>query len=321
MQKPNLNNEEPIALKLSKLPEDFTTDALYRRLNKEQKLDYFTFDQSIRALNPHLDSTQARFLKSSAAVGLVNYLRYDNDTRDKDPEIFFPAAAANDPVIAELLKRREESQPSLTATLTAAVAAVVNSIIPAAQAGNDRSDKAVFREQVSRDQAAAFAAEHVPLIKREDELASLALQAKEPVSLPAASQFAGDSKLDSLLASLSSSQPILGRSRHPVKEAALLQAALVELGYLPMQKNGKSTIDSYFGKDTETAVRALQTDMHKNDPDFDIDGVVGKQTWKALAQRLEQKRSAQPVNADIGNLSPPKYKAAALIDKNPPSIA
>lgn len=113
-----------------------------------------------------------------------------------------------------------------------------------------------------------------------------------------------DPALEELIRQVSGPHTTLSRSKRYKEENKLLQGALIELGYLKPKPNDLHPLDGYLGDNTHEAVIAFQEDMQKTNPDFAVDGKVGKDTWDALKKQLEGRRGVVR-ESSLGDLAPP----------------
>lgn len=65
------------------------------------------------------------------------------------------------------------------------------------------------------------------------------------------------------------------------RDVEALQAILIAKGY----SCGSAATDGDFGKDTEYAVISFQTEINRKDKNFEVDGIVGVNTWNKLLEK------------------------------------
>lgn len=82
----------------------------------------------------------------------------------------------------------------------------------------------------------------------------------------------------SVIGAIVNDLPVLSRQERYRKDPHVqtVQAAVTYRWGLP------TTIDGYFGPDTERKVREVQQRAHAKDDSIHVDGIVGKQTWQLL---------------------------------------
>lgn len=152
-----------------------------------------------------------------------------------------------------------------------------------------------------------------------DTARKLAAQYAQPQHVAAATEPAPEAaeptELDLLIEKLEKPQPMLARSKHPKEENKPLQQALAMLGELKVGKDGKPD-DGYFGKATEAAVRRIQAEAQKDDPSIAVDGIVGKDTWRIILEKLKEKQAEQqPAIAGLGHFDSPSVPPMAQNEK------
>lgn len=152
-----------------------------------------------------------------------------------------------------------------------------------------------------------------------DRARKLAAEYAKPPQVAAAPEPAPEAAeptdLDLLIEKLEKPQPMLARSKHPKEENKPLQQALAMLGELKVGKDGKPD-DGYFGKGTEAAVRRIQAEAQKDDPSIAVDGIVGKDTWGIILEKLKEKQAEQqPAIAGLGHFDSPSVPPMAQNEK------